>query len=163
MRVAVAACVGAFSNTRGLRRAFEKSSRVGSARAFSRARPNALAAIGRAWASTTRKTGKISKLQWTLLYSDENSKVSPSPKSPMEWGTATARNNGILEGTSMDVVVHGSFLTLPPSTALSSTTKKTSGVLEGHTDDGRRRYESGSKGEGGREGWRWRADGRLYK
>ena len=49
--------------------------------------------------------------------SDENSKVSPSPKSP------TARNNGILEGTSMDVVVHGSFLTLTPSSALSSATK----------------------------------------
>ena len=51
----------------------------------------------------------------------------------------------------MDVVVHGSFLTLP-SPPLFHQPQKTSGVLEGHTDDGRRRCESGSKGEGGRDG-----------
>ena len=41
-------------------------------------------------------------------------------------------------------------LFLPPP--LFHQPQKTSGVLEGHTDDGRRRYESGSKGEGGRGG-----------
>ena len=79
--------------------------------------------------------------------SDENSKVSPSPKSPMEWREITAYSRALQWMSSC--TARFSLFLHPP---LFHQPQKTSGVLEGHTDDGRRRCESGSKGEGGRDG-----------
>ena len=141
-----AARVGPFSNTRGRGRssgAFEKSLRSASterarrARAFSRARPNALARPHR---SNGHRRGRrsprydaqdgrqeyfqiamdsidvrIKTLKVTsLLPPERHVRLRSSLQQSIQ---LPARNNGILEGTSMDVV-HGSFLT-PLSLSLS--------------------------------------------